>query len=101
MYPDLKIITNNVPRDLIEYHELTPEEQTQFDYIDPTTEYYYFFFRYKGELYDVGDCEVADFAYANHPFKDWSGYFSETFFSGVLFRFERHMESVVVGRYYT
>lgn len=95
----MKIITNNVPRDLLSWHELTTKEQAEFDYTngdDSTSER---FVRYKGETYDVYDTEgVPNFAEPG-----WDSFISETFFSGILFRFvdPENLDQVVVGRYYT
>jgi hypothetical protein len=55
----VKITTNNVPRDLIEAHELTEHERAEFDYLnwpaidrgeDSAT-----FVRYHGVLYDLAE----------------------------------------------
>jgi len=97
---EIKIISNNVPRDIIDGEKLTEEERKEFDYIDWTDGYEHSFFRYKGNLYDVNDCEPI-FRDTIQAFKQWSGIFTETFFSGVVFRYVNNMDQVIVGRYYT
>lgn len=100
----LTIICNNVPRDLIDAWELTEAERAEFDYLAwdkiEAGEDSASFFRYKGEVYDLGDCETTS-STAN-IFPQWDGYYSQTFFSGVLVRYaDEHFETVVVGRYYS
>lgn len=103
----VKVITNNVPRDIIYGHELTAEEQEEFDYFDfeaaklgegDIGE----FVRYKGELYDLNDTEGI------FPTDRRWFYISDSFFSGVLFRYPEDYfgpdgidtEHIIVGRYY-
>jgi hypothetical protein len=90
----MKIITNNHPRDIIAGYELTEDERKEFDYIRIWEDAQ--FIRYKGELYDLNDLE-------QNPgvFPEWSAYISDTFFSGVLFKFVNDFEQVIMGRYYT
>lgn len=98
---EMTIRTNNVPRFTIDAWELTANERDQFDYLDwsgieagtdSAT-----FFRYRGELYDLGDFEmVTD---SMHSFEGWHGYQSDSFFSGILIRLSSDWETVIVGRY--
>jgi hypothetical protein len=96
----VQVKTNNVPRDVIEGYELSPAEREEFDYIDwsavergqasPT------FFRYKGELHDLGEFTV----WASTPhdeLKKWDGYRSDTFFSALVVRYVDDFERVIVG----
>lgn len=97
----MKIITNNKPREIICGDDLTDKERKKFIYIDWTNDVYdQHFFRYKGNVYDLGDCEPI-FRDTIQAFKEWSGIYTETFFSGVVFRYVNDMEEVVVGRYYS
>lgn len=100
----LTIITNNVPRGVIDAWELTEKEQKEFDYLDWSKiekgEDSASFVRYKGELYDLGDFmhtgNVEPFA------TDWAAYISDTFFSGILVRWcGEDFSQVVMGRYYS
>jgi hypothetical protein len=105
----MKIKTNNVPRDVIYGWELYANEREQFDYIDwdavERGETMPEFFRYKGELYDLGE-----FATTGHIMDDevtkWDGYQSDSFFSGIVIRWPREdgqsepdFERVIVGTY--
>jgi hypothetical protein len=94
------IVTNNHPRDIIDAWELTPKEREQFDYldwssIDDCTDSASFF-RYRGELYDIGEFVrvTADMAM---PFPRWDGYTSDTYFSGKLIRYVDNFERVIVA----
>ena len=103
---DLKIITNNVPRGIIDAWQLTSAERLEFDYLDwdaiEDGHDSASFFRYKGDLYDLGDIPAVDRnAVAEYPFADWDGVASDSFFSGILVRYCDDHESVIVGRYYS
>jgi hypothetical protein len=94
----MKITTNNVPRDIIEAYELTENEQAEFDYLDwkkiRAGDDSASFFRYKGNLYDLGEFERADI-------EGWDGIQHDTYFSGIIVRYCNEFEQVVVGRYFT
>ncbi len=96
------VISNHVPRDIINAWELTPAERADFDYIDWAAieegRDSASFFRYKGDLYDLGDCETPTMP--GTWLSDWHGFYSQTFFSGVLFRYCADFEQVIVARYY-
>ena len=96
----LTILTNNQPRELVCYFDVPKEKRSDFDYIEENDRYTARLAPYKGEFYDVDDCEPV--GNIEH-FNDWHGYFSETFFSGVLFRYvpDTDYEEVVMGRYYS
>jgi hypothetical protein len=97
MSDDLRIITNNVPRLIIDAYELTEDERAQFDYLDwnaiddgrdSAT-----FTRYRGALIDLGEYVVTDLA-------DWDGIHHDSYFSGTLVRFTDDHDHVVMARYY-
>lgn len=101
----IKVITNNVPRDVIEAHELTPKEREQFSYIDwPAVERgeaSASFFRYRGNIYDLGeftrDYGITKGAGLPEHLANWDGYMSESFFSAVVVRYVEDYERVIVG----
>lgn len=93
----IDITTNNVARDILNGYDLTEDERKEFDYIDwkmveegvENPE----FVRYKGELYHLGDIERS-------TIPEWDGMVSETFFSGVLFKYTEDHEFIICGRFY-
>jgi hypothetical protein len=97
---DLTVITNHVPRDIIDAYELTADERAEFDYIDwPAVEEgsaSASFFRYRGELYDLSEFEVWDNP-ASPTRGEWDGFRSDSFFSGLVVRYVDDSERVVVG----
>lgn len=97
----MEIRTNNVPRWLIDDYELTTEERAEFDYLDwsaieagtaSAT-----FFRYKKQLYDLGEFTRID--HATPDFEGWNAWHSDTAFSGILIRLVND-ERIVVGQYF-
>jgi hypothetical protein len=101
---EVTIITNNVPRDIIDGHELPTElRTTEFDYLAwdkiEQGEESASFIQYKGEWYDLGDFQCASDA----VFPGWDGYISDTFFSGILLKYVpgTDFEQVIMGRYYS
>ncbi len=97
------ITTNNVPRDIIDGCQLTPAERAEFDYIDwakvEAGEDSASFFRYQGTLYDLSEFQAAGRMFEGIG-RRWDGYQSDSFFSGLLVRYQDNFERVIVGRYY-
>ena len=86
----MKIITNNIPRLLIDLYELDQKERPDYETEGP-------FFRYKENLYDL-----SEFLRTPDELKDWDGYSPESFFSGVLVKYAKDdPDRVIVGRYYS
>lgn len=102
---NIKIITNNIPRDIVYGYDIPVKVRTDFDYID--AEYFdsHPFILYRGQYYALSEfMRVADntsmrLAF-NGSFKGWCGYQSDTFFSGVLIKWVGDAR-VIVGRYYS
>jgi len=93
----LTITTNNVPRDLLSFNELTKKEQEWFDYPDEPDSLD--FFRYKGQVYSL--CEFDVPYWHQDRIRGWHGIQSDTFFSGTLVKLCDDDEQVIVGRYYS
>jgi len=90
------IITNNQPRNLLSWEELTTKEQQEFDHdYEPDSDDDYEFVRYKSEVY----C-LSDFIAYPSTNSDWDGVIQDTFFSGILIKFVDDSEAVIMGRYY-
>lgn len=96
----ITVKTNNVPRDVIDAWELSAAEREQFDYLNWSAieagEDSASFFRYRGELYDLGEFEVWDNP-ASPTRGEWDGFRSDSFFSGLAVRYVDDFERVVVG----
>lgn len=81
--------TNNVPRYLLTFEDLTEAERRDFDYVDAADFYSPRFFRYRGNCYDLFD----GFEVLNTPgdlrdaLHGWDGFQSDSFFSGIAVRF--------------
>ena len=69
----------------------------QFDYLTQDEFDETEFFKYKGDWYSVGDFIRVD---ANSPFnnKRWDGYSSDSYFSGVVMKYN-YDGTVIVGTY--
>jgi hypothetical protein len=95
----MRIITNHVPRLIIDGYELTDAERAELDYIDWTAvddgRESASFVRYRGRLYDLSEAmRSTDPALT----AEWDGYWGETFFSSVLVRYCRDdSDRVVIG----
>jgi hypothetical protein len=102
----MPVITNNVPRLIVDGFDLTPQEREEFDYIDwvltEKGEESREFFRYKGEIYDLGDFMYInpDMLPAGSILKGWDGYINDTMFSGILVKHCEDHDHVIVGRFY-
>ena len=97
----MKITTNNQPRVPYALYELPAEVQKEFDYITDDDMYTPRFVQYKGTWYDVYDSQSVTGELGFNQFKGWHGVVSESFFSGVLFKWVDDGDSVIVGSYYS
>jgi len=122
----VRIVTNNVPRPLLDWSNLTAKEAAEFYYLVPdpaldgaalaqlcvergiTPEQYereYFaqdrryprdFVKFKGHVYDLGDFQRVEERHAGQPFAGWTGYQSDSYFSAVLVRYPPVGDDTVV-----
>ena len=90
----MQIKTNNHWRNLLYWYELTEQEQAGLDYADKCGD----FLRYKGRAYSIEDFMLVD--EHNELFKDWHGYASDSFFSGVLIRCDEYGERYQIATYF-
>lgn len=91
----MQIITNNKPRQLIYGYELTDKEKSNFDYLDDIDSHN--FIKCKGFVYDVSEFMST---YNMDSLKDWDGYYSDSYFSGVLIKII-DSDYVLMARYYS
>lgn len=88
----MQIITNNQPRPIIYWHELTSKEKQGFDYLTEEEEANdSSFFRYKGWVYCLGE-----FMRDGTP-AGWDGVSAQSAFDAVLVKIVDN-EAVIVGR---
>jgi hypothetical protein len=92
----MTIVTNNVPRDVLGAHDLTPAEREQFDYLNweaiERGEDSASFIRFRGSLYDLGEFEHT----TGPNLSGWDGMQVDSFFSAVLIRYVDN-ERVIVA----
>lgn len=102
---DIKVRTNNQPRDIIDAYALTADERKEFDYLNwdkiDAGEDSASFFRYRGELYDLGEFMAgnavpADSGLPAHLSK-WDGHHADSYFSATVVRYVNDGEQVIVG----
>jgi len=107
---EIKIVTDNKPRELKCFMDLSERERADFDYIKDADFYSQRFVRYKGHWYDVNDTQLIttepyrmgwDMPVAkDHILAKWDAILWDTFFSAMVYKFSEDWESVIVGVYY-
>ena len=92
------IITNNKPRPIMFGYELTAKERLEFDYYTSDELNDAEFFRYRGQMYDLGEFMPTS---GNLRALGWQGIATDTYFSGTIVRIDQDGEYVIVGRCYS
>lgn len=105
----IRIVTNNVPRDIVYDYELSAKERADYDMLDWAAiergEDSASFVRYRGHTYILSDFS-ADWGITRGSglpdgLKGWHGYLSDSFYSGVVIRYaDESYERVVMGTFY-
>ncbi len=99
MSDSLRIVTNSHPRDVVDAWELPQSARAEFDYLDwdalERGDDSASFVKYRGEWYDLGDVMRAEGSIAK---LGWDGFNSDSFFSGIAFRYVDNCERVIVAR---
>ncbi len=73
----------------------------EFDYLSKDDFDHAFFFKYKGQWYDIGEfVKTTSNQYSSFDYRKWDGYHSETVWSGILVK-NNYDNTVTVGRYYS
>ena len=91
---NIKIMTNNKPRQLIYGYELTDKQKQDFDYIGDIESHD--FVKYKNNIYDLSEFMIIE---NNDNLKGWDGYSSDSYFSGTLIKYIDD-DTVIIGCYY-
>ena len=91
---NIKIMTNNKPRQLIYGYELTDKQKQDFDYIEDIDSHD--FVKYKNNIYDLSEFMRVE---NNSSLKGWEGYSSDSYFSGTLVKYI-DSDTVIMGWYY-
>ena len=100
----MSVITNNKPRMLLMWAEL-PEGigESEFGYVeDDADRYEPRFFNYRGVWYDIFEFEyISDQpCFAALRRGKWTLVQTTSYFTGVVIRWHRYFDSVIVGRYF-
>ena len=94
MSDTMTIKTNNVPRDVLYWYELTDAERAEFYYLDSDdAQCSASFFRHRGNVHDLGEFMIS-------PVKGWDGYHPDSHFSGMLVKYVQNCERVIVATCY-
>lgn len=95
----MEIITNNKPRDLLYWEDLTANQKLDFDYLeDPDLAS---FFKYRDQVYDLGEFLRIDHNDALSGL-GWHGISSQGYFNGILVKLnDRDPDRIIVGSYYS
>ena len=99
----MDIVTNNAPRQLINGFELSDKERQEFDYLTDDELCESVFFKYKGDIYDLGEfMRITDtMTLHDNQLKEWDGYMADSYFSGILVRYIERDEEIVVGQFFS
>ena len=95
-----KIFGNSIPRATIGGWELSEEEKKEFDYYTEEELLQTSFFRYKDNVYDLGEFMRLE-GLSNDFRKIADGIHSDTFFSGILVKFCDDNDYIKVYTFYS
>ncbi|MCK4518423.1 hypothetical protein KAT92_06605 [Candidatus Babeliales bacterium] len=94
----MEIKTNNHWNNFLYGYELPERVLSDFDYLEDIEGGT--FFKYKNVYYELGEFMRID-NNAPEPMKNYSGYSSDSFFSGVLIRLSEDCDSYQIATYYS
>lgn len=99
----VKVYCNWQWRTPIYGYELTTKERKEFDYISDDDIGSHDFLRYRGNVYDLSEFMRIDTMCKdpNRPsfMQNWHGYTSDSFFSGVLIKWNKECDQVMIATY--
>jgi hypothetical protein len=100
---NITIACNYQFRDVLYWYDLTDKERKEFDYLltsEKCSTDEANFFRYRGVVYDLGEFMRVDGAMFGQLSK-WDGYQSDSYFSGIVVRYNKDFDAVIAGTYYS
>ena len=87
----MEIVSNKQPRLIIDGYQLTTAERREFDYLSDNEINEATFFRFKGQLYDLGEVMRYDDEY-------WHGTIGMSAFHAILVHICKDNDCVVIGQ---
>lgn len=96
---NIVITTNNQPRDILDWRDLTEKEQKEFDFDGKEGAKY---FRYKKWCYCLEDFTRFESApmVDDNSFKGWQAWYADSYWSGVVIKLTKYAGGLIVGEYY-
>lgn len=95
---ELKIERIETEIEILDFYELTENEQKELNDYDGYKDSS--FFRYRGNVYDMSDFMKFQ-SIPNDAMKDYHAYKGETYFSGVLIKLSDCGDSLTVAQYWS
>ena len=109
-----QLVTNNQPRPLLSFSELPANARSDFDYIEDDDYCTPRFVKYRNVWYDANDTQRIEpdngrshpvgwamRVHPGEPLAQFDSIVTDSYFSGVAFRFADHFESVVIAHFYS
>lgn len=93
----MQIKTSNRAYPILYWNNLSKKEKKEFDYLDDPEENGLMFFRYRKQAYSL----ESFLACTHEEFKDWNGYHSDSFFSGILIKLNENETTLKVAIFYS
>jgi hypothetical protein len=75
--------------------------EKEFDYLKEFERASNRFFKYRKVWYDTGEFMRVDNMPNDNPLSKWHGYYSDSFFSGVVIKLDFSDDRYIVGRFYS
>lgn len=101
MADEIRIRTDHKWRAIVYGYELTRKERAEFDYLDDSEIETRHFIRYRRVTYDLGEFMTTSGLPEFNPLRKWDGYHSDSFFSGIVIRYDRECEHVQIGTFFS
>ena len=96
----MNITTNNVPREIVCFHDIPAKYQELFDYLSEDEKWDYRLFVYRGEYYDYYEFDYTNPeypAYRELHKLGWHGIQTQSAFDAVVIKYCDNGETLIVG----